>query len=323
MKQLQQILDSARQVAGQAEVFRVSAQETPVQFEANRLKQVQTKESSSVSLRIIKEGRLGFSAASGSLFAAGSEKGGKGGVESLVEMAVETSRLANPVRFQFPSPGNYPGVIVFDPQIEKVTMEEMVELGSQLIARVREHTPGILCDARLTRGTSSVRMINSQGGEASYQKSFFAVGLEGVIIQGTDMLFVGDSEASCSLPDNRERVAERVIKQLEMAKGRASVSSKSLPVIFTPPGVASAFAGPLALAFNGKMALEGTSPLKDKLGKKVFDSGLSLWDDALQDYRLGSSPCDDEGVPSQRLPLITKGTASAFFYDLQTAALAG
>ncbi|MEA3254008.1 MAG: metallopeptidase TldD-related protein, partial [Chloroflexota bacterium] len=69
--------------------------------------------------------------------------------------------------------------------------------------------------------------------------------------------------------------------------------------------------------------LEGTSPLKDKLGKKVFDSGLSLWDDALQDYRLGSSPCDDEGAPSQRLPLITKGTASAFFYDLQTAALAG
>ena len=32
--------------------------------------------------------------------------------------------------------------------------------------------------------------------------------------------------------------------------------------------------------------------------------------------------CDDEGVPTRKLPLIEKGVISSFIYDLQTAALA-
>ena len=77
------------------------------------------------------------------------------------------------------------------------------------------------------------------------------------------------------------------------------------------------------MAFNGKAVLEGASPLRDKLGKQVFDKKLSLWDDATVAYGVGSYPFDDEGVPSQRLPLVTNGVIANFLYDLQTAALAG
>jgi PmbA protein len=125
------------------------------------------------------------------------------------------------------------------------------------------------------------------------------------------------------LPANIDDLVDRVIWQLEMAKEKASVSTRLLPVIFTPHGVASALLSPLVLAFNGKAVLEGASPLKDKLGKQVFDKKLSLWDDATIAYGVGSYPCDDEGVPSQCLPLVANGVVSNFFYDLQTAALAG
>ena len=57
---MERILELAKKVADEAEVFLVTLEETPVGFEANRLKMLETRESTSVSLRIIKGGRIGF-----------------------------------------------------------------------------------------------------------------------------------------------------------------------------------------------------------------------------------------------------------------------
>ena len=324
MEHLLEILRSAQKVAEQAEVFWVSSRETPVDFEANKLKQIQNKESTGVALRIFRGGKIGFSAASGPHLALSLQGEGRGEGETLLNMAVETAQFGLPVSFTLPSLRDYPEVSIFDPRVEKMPMEEMIELGTLAIARVREYAPDILCDVRVTKGTGSVQIVNSQGGEASYVKSFFSLSLEGILIQDTDMLFVGDSESSCCLPDKLDVVADRVIRQLELAKENAAISGvKLLPVIFTPRGVASAFLSPIEVAFNGKAVLEGASPLKDRLGEQVFDNGLSLWDDATIAYGIGSSPCDDEGMPSQCTTLIKNGVVSNFLYDLQTAALAG
>jgi PmbA protein len=313
MEGLLEVLRSARKVAEQAEVFLVSSRAMTIQFEANELKQVQTKESSSIALRIFRKGRIGFAIASGG-----------GGWETLVDMAVETSQFGSPANFQFPSSQDYSEVCILAPKVEEIAMERMVEIGKELIAKIRGHTPDILCDVQVTKGTSSISLVNSQGGEGRYDRSFFGLSLEGILVRGTDMLFVGDSESSCR-PDfiGIDDLADKVIWQLEMAKKKATVSTKLLPIIFTPHGVAGALLSPLVLAFNGKAVLEGASPLKDKLGEQVFDKKLSLWDDATVAYGVGSYPFDDEGVPSQRLPLVTNGVVANFLYDLQTAALAG
>ncbi len=313
MEHLEEVLRSARKEAEQSEVFSVSSRATPIQFEANELKQVQTKESTSTGLRIFRKGRIGFATASGG-----------GDVGALVEMAVETSQFGSPSGFQFPSGQDYSEVSTFDPEVDKIAMERMVEMGKELIARIRGHTPDILCDVQVTRGTSSISFINSQGGEGKYDKSFFSLSLEGILVRDTDMLFVGDGESSCR-PDfvETDGLADRIIWQLEMAKKKAAVSTGLLPVIFTPIGVASALMSPLTLAFNGKTVLEGASPLKDKLGEQVFDKRLSLWDDATIAYGVGSYPFDDEGVSGRCLPLFTNGVVTNFLYDLQTASLAG
>ena len=310
-----EVLRSAQKVAEQAEVFSVSSRTVSVQFEANESKQVQTKESSSLALRIFREGRIGFATASG-----------EGSLDALVDMAVETSQFGSPASFQFPSRFHRGSseVCIFDSKVEEIAMVRMVEIGKELIAKIRGHTPDILCDVEVTKRTGSISIINSQGGEGRYDKSFFGFSLEGILVRDTDMLFVGDSESSCR-PDfiGIDDLADRVIWQLEMAKEKAAVSTKLLPVIFTPLGVASALLSPLVLAFNGKAVLEGASPLKDKLGEQVFDKKLSLWDDATIAYGVGSYPFDDEGVSGQRLPLVTNGVVTNFLYDLQTAALAG
>ncbi|MBA7670578.1 hypothetical protein ES703_78724 [subsurface metagenome] len=308
---MEQILAQAKKVAEEVEVFMVSSEQTPVQFEANRLKHIQSKQSSYVALRIIRGGKMGY--------ATTTELGDS---QNLVNAAVETAQFGMIAKFELPSLTLYPEIEVFDPKVESVSIEKMIKLGEELIATVRGHTPDIICQAGASKGIISVHIINSRGGQADYRQSVFSLGIEGHLIRDTDMLFVGESESSCHPLTETKAVTEVVLQQLELAKNRASVPSKPLPVVFTPRGVASALILPLMAAFNGKIVLEGASPIGNRLGQPVFDEKLWLWDDPTIAYRPESRPCDDEGIPSQRTPLIEQGSVTNFLYDLQTAALA-
>ncbi len=308
---MESILEKAKKVAEEAEVFTVSSEEMPVQFEANRLKHIQNKQSTSVALRIIKQGKIGYAIAT-ELEAS----------QNLVNMAVETAQFGMEAEFEFPSLTSYPRVEIFDSTVESVSTEEMTKLGEELIARLRRHTPDLLCHAWVTKSVMSVTLMNSRGGQASYKQTTSSLSTWCNLIRGTDMLFVGESQSSCHPVREPDAVAEVVLEQLELAKNQASVPTKSLPVVFTPHGVASALVMPLIAAFNGKTVLEGASPIGNKLGQVVFDEKLSLWDDPTLAYCPESRPCDDEGMPSQRTPLIEQGVVTNFLYDLQTAALA-
>lgn len=309
---MEAILARAMKEAEAAEVFTVSSMETVIRFEANRLKQVQTRQETSLALRVIRQGRVGYATAAGAAVD-----------ERLVSDALETARFGAQARFQFPGPADLPPVDVFDPAVESVPVEQLTRLGEEMIAAIIAHTPGIVCESVVSRGVGRVNIINSSGGQASYQKSFFSLGVEGTLVNDNDMLFVGDSDSSCHPISETAGVTEQVLRQLDLARERAAVPSRSMPVIFTSHGVASALVMPLMTAFNGKTVLEGASPVGSKLGEAVFDEKLSLSDDATLPYRPGSRPCDDEAVPSQRTPLIEHGVVAAFFYDLQTAAQAG
>jgi len=305
------ILAQAKKVAEAAEVFLVSAEETPLQFEANRLKHIQGKQSTSVALRIIKDGRLGY--------ATGTDVADSQG---LVSNAVETARFGTKAKFELPPTTPYPQVDIFDPDVESFPVEKMAQLGEELIALITGHTPEIICEAAVEKETIALKIINSRGGQASYKKSVFGIGVVGNLVRGTDMLFVGEGQSSCHPLTEVGEIADVVLRQLDLAKNQATAPTKQMPVIFTPEGVASALISPLMAAFNGKTVLEGASPIGQKLGKQVFDTKLSLWDDPTIAYRPHSRPCDDEGTPSQHTPLIEKGVVSSFLYDLQTAALA-
>jgi PmbA protein len=309
---VEDILAQAKKVAEAAEVFMVSSEETPVQFEANRLKRIQGKQNTSVALRIIKQGRVGYAATTD-----------LSDTRRLVANAAETAPFGVQARFELPKKTTYPQTKVFDSYIDSISTEKMIELGEELIALVTKHTRDIICEAMVAKDIISLRLMNSSGGEVNYKKSVFSLSIWGNLIRGRDMLFVSESQSSCHPITTPKEVADAVIQQLKFARHRASVPTRQLPVILTPRGVASAIIPSLTTAFNGKVVLEGASPIGNRLGEKVFNQKFSLWDDSTIAYRPNSRPCDDEGVPSQRTPLIEQGRVINFFYDLQTAALAG
>jgi PmbA protein len=75
-------------------------------------------------------------------------------------------------------------------------------------------------------------------------------------------------------------------------------------------------------SMGGLGLLEGTSYFCDRLGTRVFDSKLSISDDALDPRGLPKA-FDFEGVPKQRVPLIDGGVARGLVWDRRTAAQAG
>jgi PmbA protein len=306
---LEETLSQAKRVADEAEVFCISHQRASVIFQANRLKELNSRQSTMTTLRLIKDGKVGLASAT------------KPGSD-LVNRAVEVSELGQVARLELPRNMDYPQVEVYDPAAEMVTTEEMVKLGESLVAEVLEHTPELLCGVEVTKDLASVHILNSRGLEASYKKSISILGVEGTLIRDQDMLFVGDGESSCHPIRDTGQITGSVKRQLEMATAHASTPTGEMPAIFTPRGIASALVAPLALAFNGKMVLRRASPLWDKRGKQVFDQKLRLYDSAILGYCPPSRPCDDEGVASRQTPLVEEGVVANFLYDLQTAAMA-
>ncbi len=309
---MEEVLEKAREVAEQAEVFQMVSMAMPVYFHANRLKQVEDRESTVTALRIVKGGKAGFAQASGFIRPA-----------DLVQMAVETCRFDVPEGFSFPAKVDPVQVETFDPEVDGVPIEDMAGLGQSLIDAVRSHTPELLCDALVAKRVISVHLINSNGGEASYRKSYFRISIDGMLVRGEDMLFVGDSQSSCRRLTDFKSVVNEVIRQLELAKRNASIKTRTMPVVFTAYGVASCLLPSLVAAFNGKIVYDGSSPLKDRLGEQVFDARFNLWDDATISFQPRSYPCDDEGVSGQRTTLVERGVVLHFLYDLHTAALSG
>ncbi|MBN1366572.1 MAG: TldD/PmbA family protein [Dehalococcoidales bacterium] len=309
---VEKILARAKKVAEAAEVFTTSVEETSVQFETNRLKHVEGKQSTTIALRLIKNGRIGYALSSG-----------ENKDIDLVAMALETAEFGMPAKFAFPDETTFPEAEIYDEQVMQVTPEQMIKTGEGLISPLIANTPEIICQAGVGRGVVTLELMNSRGGHAKYNKTVFSLGVEGTVIHGTDMLFVGEGESSCRPITDIRYVVSETLRQLELAKTQASVPTKLMPVIFTPNGVANGLISPLIAAFNGKMVLEGASPIGKRLGETVFDTKLSLRDDATIAFRPESRPCDDEGVASRRIPLIEEGVVANFLYDLQTAALAG
>jgi PmbA protein len=306
------ILTAARGAgAQQAEVFAVQSEETPVRFEANRLKEINARQTSGVALRVIVNGRIGF---------ASSTK--PRDVEELVAAAIETAPFGPEAHLDFPRDGAAPEVDVFDSAVQTLPVDQMIETGQTLIDAVCAVEPELLCDAYVRRGDSTVTIANSNGGHFSYRGTGYSAWVNGTLIRGRDMLFVGDGDASCRSALDLKAVEASVVSQLENSRRTAEARTAELPVIFTPLGVASSLIGPLTIAFSGRMVHQGQSPLVGCLGKAMYDTRLSVWDDATLPFRPGSRPFDDEGVASRCNSLIEKGIVRSFLYDLQTAGLA-
>jgi PmbA protein len=310
--ELERALDYARSVSAEAEVMIVDSGATPVGFEAEKLKEIETRESWGMGVRLIVNGRVGLSSTND-----------PNDTQGLIDRAVELAKYGPEAHFTLPGPDGYPQVETYDPAVEAVSLEQMVDAGRRILDAAKPRHPDVLFDAGLSTGRYSFSLANSKGLSFSYQKSSFGAWLSGTLVRGTDMLFVGERIRTCSPMWDIGRLLDDTTRQIEWARETAAAPSGRVPVLFHPRAVASVLLGPFFAGINGRTILQGSSPLQDRIGEQVFDARLSIWDDPTLPLKPPSRPFDDEGVPSRAQPLIENGVLRTFLYDLQTAGQAG
>lgn len=275
-------------------------------FEAGRLKLSSYAQERGVNLRVVVDGRMGF---------AGSTTDDP---EAIVLAAFASAGVGEPVSLELPGPAPIPQVLTHYPRAAAASVPQLADLGKLVLTRLNRD--GCQVSVHVERSVGSVRVANNNAADANYDVTTVSLSAELTRVRGDDVLIVSDYRAGADLPDaaDLESMVDWMLQRVDWADRQADAPSGALPVCFTPSG-GSVLLAPLKLALQGKSVIQGVSPLGEKKGKPVFDSGFTLVDDPLLDGRSGSRPFDDEAVPSRRLPLIEAGKVSDFIYDLETA----
>jgi len=311
---MEKLLQQACKEVDSAELFKAKSKTIPVNFEVNRLKSVDISESEGKALRVINKGRIGFSSFTGSE-----------DFDLMIEKAVATSEFGSTASFDFPEEAKRSGkekINIYDKKVVDKSIEEMVKVGESIVERLKDFSRKLRCDVTITKDYNEVEYLNSKGGNFSYNKTAIAYSVMVQKIKNQDMLMIYSSLESGKDNLNAEELTSEIIENLKWGDKIVSIESGKMPVIFTPKA-ALVLILPIISGLNGKMVLKKISPLAAQKNKKLWSDLLTLYSDGTIDFAAGSAPFDDEGIEMKRVPLIEKGEIKNFYYDLQTAGMAG
>ena len=311
---MEKLLQLACKKVDSAELFKVKSKTIPVNFEVNRLKSIDISESEGKALRVINKGRIGFSSSTGSE-----------GFDSLVEKAAATSEFGSEAYFDFSGEtkrSRKEKINVYDKKVADKSIEEMVKVGENIIDRMKDFNRKLRYDVTILKDCSGIEYLNSRGGNFSYNKTAIAYSVMAQQIEDQDMLIIESSLESGKDNLNVEELTSEIIENLKWGDKIVPVESGKMPVIFTPKA-ALVLILPIISGLNGKIVLKKISPFASQKNKKLWSDLLTLYSDGTIDFALGSAPFDDEGIEMKRIPLVEKGEIKNFYYDLQTAGMAG
>jgi PmbA protein len=313
---MEKLLQQACKKVDSAELFKVKSKTIPINFEVNRLKSIDISESEGKALRVINKSRIGFSSFTGSE-----------DFDLMVEKAAATSEFGSEASFNFPEEIKRGGkekkkVNIYDRKVEDKSIEEIVKIGEDILGRVKDFDRKLRCDVTVLKDSSEVEYFNSRGGFFSYNKTTIAYSMMVQKIKNQDILMIYSSLESGKDNLELEELTSEIIDNLKWGEKVVSVKSGKMPVIFTPKA-ALVLVLPIISGLNGKMVLKKVSPLAAQKNKKLWSDLLTLYSDGTINFAAGSAPFDDEGVKMKRVPLVKKGKIKNFYYDLQTAGIAG
>lgn len=298
---MERLLKMAGKAADQGEVYFLEHQSDLVQFENGRLKEIESKMQSGLSLRIIKDGCLGFAYTKNLL-----------NPEDLLHQALDSLKGKVEAPFDFPSGSPLPFLQTDDPHLQEVTNSALVEEGSRVCDYLTARVQGQV-NVSIQRDRQQIRLQNTRGTDQSLIDSSFFL--------NASILFPG-SQAGIDQPILEKGFRPFPEEKLDLLQRLFNASLKEarpkpgkMKVLFFPETL-YALIWRIQAAASGKNMYEKTSPLLNKIGDSLFDPKITLFDDPLNDQRPQARGFDDEGTPCRLFPLIEKGVVKNAYYDL-------
>ncbi|HYA95658.1 MAG TPA: TldD/PmbA family protein [Terriglobales bacterium] len=164
-------------------------------------------------------------------------------------------------------------------------------------------------------------MVNSLGFCGEYKTSYCSLAavpiaqIEDCPMQRDYWFSVARTLRKLESPEHVGRIAaERALRRL----GARKVKTARVPVIFDPM-VSRSLLDTISQAVNGDAIYRGASFLAGKLGEKIAGENITVIDDGTMPGGFGTSPFDDEAVPTQHTTVIERGVLKSYLLNSYTA----
>lgn len=295
---------ATRSGADAADALYAGERSSSVEVRLGELEQVGRSESEDIGLRVF-AGRRSATVSSSDLSAEA--------LEALVERALAMAAEAPEDPFSGLAPSE---LLELGPLPDLDSADSNEPDPAELRNRALSAEKAALGIAGVTNSTgasagasgSTVALATSGGFAGAYRATGFScsagvVAGEGSAMQRDHAWHSARHLADLDDADAIGRLAgERAVARLGPVRPR----SGRLPVVFDPR-VSSSLLGHLAGAISGSAVARKSSFLKDRLGDRVFQPGVTVIDDPLRRRGLRSRPFDGEGLRVARMEIVADG----------------
>lgn len=307
----------AVEAAGSSEAVEAYAEESR-RTEASALRGevegLEFAESRGVGVRVVQDGRLGYA------WAADPDADE---VRETVRRARENAALAEPDQHNvLPEPAFWkPIPELYRDASADVAPEEKTELALALEARAISRDPRVtkIDEAQVGDAASRVAIASTTGVEAEYARTDAWCLAVTLAVEGDETQTGFSYRIARGLDELEwEAVADEAVERGARMLGAVKPSTARVPVVLDQ-FAAMSFLGVLAGALSADAVQKGRSLFANLVGEQVGSELFTLVDDGTNVAGPGASPFDDEGVPSGRTELFSKGVLAGFLHNTYTA----
>ena len=316
-----ELLDLARSIAERArpseqvEAFVTHERDFYVKAYDGEVEAISSSEPRGAGVRLIAGGRTGFAYTTDLT---------EGGLAAAVIQARENAASATPddaaglAQPDSRSAEDVPGLV--DPAQGSVGPDDKAAFTVRLEEATRAADPRIRTEEAIySDSDAEIAIATSTGIESHYRRTDAWCYSVAIAEDAGDTQVAFEFDLARGLGSlDADAVAARAAERALAILGAGKIPSARMPIVFDPY-TSGQFLGVLANALTGESVQKGRSLFAGKIGEKVASASLSLVDDGRVAGAPGSSPWDDEGVPTRRTPVIEKGVLTSLLYDVTSA----
>ncbi|MEW6708487.1 MAG: metallopeptidase TldD-related protein [Candidatus Riflebacteria bacterium] len=298
---MEKLLEKAIRLFDQVEIFSHESEVKSVNFENLQLHDIETSLERGVSVRAIKNGKLGFAYTRNLI-----------DPDELLQNAMDSLHAGVSADFSFPATGETAYLPTFDQSLEDVSSSRLVDECQRICDCLNES--GGEVSASAGTGIKRIRLMNSAGTDLRMASGtshvFGRLGFPGT---GSTIGRVIESRAFAAMDD---AVVKDIFSTFTASRNEIKIRGGRMKVLFMPNSMYSLI-WRINAAANARNIFEKTSPLTSRLGEKVFSEKLTIYDDPHDDCGCSARSFDDEGVATKKLCLFDRGVFKNFFSDLK------
>jgi PmbA protein len=277
-------------------------------FAASAVHQPTLIRDETVTVRVVRDGRVGCATTN------------RTDDEGLAEVAGRAGEAADrsPVDPGYPGlqpPSSVPEAEGFDEETAAQTPEEQAEQAAAAIAAA----PDLGLYGYYTSGATEVAVASTTGHAVAQAMTDVSVL---TLAAGEDVSGYAEATSWRASEIEPAAVAREAAEKAARTKGAGQIEPATFRAVLEPYAVSELLFYFGFTSLNALALLEGRSYLSGRLDEKLFSDAFTVWDDGL-DPRGYSKAFDLEGVPKQRVLMVEDGVARDVVWDRRTGKQAG